>query len=363
MANKSVLDIIRMRIMGALTHHIGASLDTLSGTLPAESVRRILLIRPNHRLGNLLLITPMIQELMHLFPHARIDVFAKGGVAPILFQSYAAIDDVILLPRKPFKALFQYARVWLSLRRKRYDLVVNVAPDSSSGRLATRFVRSDVKWYGDVAMEMKETWPGGRHIARYPVFGLRRFLNLPDVTSTAVPCLNIGVTQEEFDRGRVLLEAIAEPSRPTICLFTFATGEKCYPPQWWEDFHARLQTAYPGYNIVELLPVENVSQLSFKIPHYYSKEPREIAGFIANTDIFIGADSGMMHLASASQTPTIGLFRRINPLIYAPYNEGSSAFDTRESHDVHALLQLIDKALAYERRPFQAFTKKVVSVV
>jgi ADP-heptose:LPS heptosyltransferase len=37
---------------------------------------------------------------------------------------------------------------------------------------------------------------------------------------------------------------------------------------------------------------------------FYSKDIREIGAVIANTEIFIGADSGIMHLASASLTPT-----------------------------------------------------------
>ena len=81
--------------------------------------------------------------------------------------------------------------------------------------------------------------------------------------------------------------------------------------------------------IVQLTPAENVSQINFKAPSFYSKDVREIAAFIANADIFIGADSGIMHLASASLTTTLGLFSRTNPMIYQPYCNNSMAIDTR----------------------------------
>jgi ADP-heptose:LPS heptosyltransferase len=58
---------------------------------------------------------------------------------------------------------------------------------------------------------------------------------------------------------------------------------------------------------------------------FYSKDIREIGAVIANTEIFIGADSGIMHLASASLTPTVGLFSRPNQVTYAPYNNDSTA--------------------------------------
>jgi ADP-heptose:LPS heptosyltransferase len=45
---------------------------------------------------------------------------------------------------------------------------------------------------------------------------------------------------------------------------------------------------------------------------------------MANTEVFIGGDSGIMHLASASKVST-GLFSRDNINMYAPYNNNSVA--------------------------------------
>jgi hypothetical protein len=55
-------------------------------------------------------------------------------------------------------------------------------------------------------------------------------------------------------------------------------------------FYALLQRI-SDYNIIEILPVENVSQIAFKSPVFYSKDIREIGAVIANTEIFIGADN------------------------------------------------------------------------
>jgi ADP-heptose:LPS heptosyltransferase len=52
---------------------------------------------------------------------------------------------------------------------------------------------------------------------------------------------------------------------------------------------------------------------------------REIGSLIVNTLVFIGADSGIMHLASAAQVPTLGLFSVTNQSLYAPYNDNSIA--------------------------------------
>ena len=77
--------------MVSLTRNIGKS-QSGSNSIPAkEEFRRILISRPNQRLGNLLLITPLIQELEETFPNAKIDLFVKGGLAPILFENYNSI--------------------------------------------------------------------------------------------------------------------------------------------------------------------------------------------------------------------------------------------------------------------------------
>jgi len=67
--------------MRFLTKKIGSSQKKKNNTIedPAR-VKQILICRPNARLGNLLLITPLIKEVSAAFPEAQIDLFVKGGL-------------------------------------------------------------------------------------------------------------------------------------------------------------------------------------------------------------------------------------------------------------------------------------------
>ena len=85
---------------------------------------------------------------------------------------------------------------------------------------------------------------------------------------------------------------------------------------------------FDNYNILEILPVENVSQIDFAARSYYSKDIREIASVMSNSKVFIGADSGMMHLAHASNVTTIGLFSVTNPKFYGVYGGNNISIDT-----------------------------------
>jgi ADP-heptose:LPS heptosyltransferase len=57
-----------------------------------------------------------------------------------------------------------------------------------------------------------------------------------------------------------------------------------------------------------------------------------MATIIKNTSIFIAADNGVMHLASAALVPCIGFFSVTNENVYAPYGNGSMALNTNNTN-------------------------------
>ncbi len=293
-------------------------------------IKKVLIIRPNHRLGNQLLLTPIVQEVMHSFPGCEIDLFVKGGVAPIVFKNYTQVKSIIQLPKKPFNHLFKYAKGWISIKRKHYDLVINGDKNSSSGRLLTQLAKAKYKVFGDAHEDIQEQFSDYKHISKYPIYNLRRYLKLLQYNNIQndVPLLNLMLSDAEKTEGKQLLKDIVKNDKKTICIYTNATGNKCYSETWWEAFYERLLKTYPDYNIIEMLPIENISKIGFKAPTFYSKDIREMGSIIHHTSVFIAADNGVMHLASASLTPTVGFFCVTNPQVYMPYGNGSVAIDT-----------------------------------
>lgn len=299
-------------------------------------VKRILISRPNHRLGNLLLISPLVQEINTVFPNAKIDFFVKGGVAQEVFKNYDNIGRFIQLPKKHFRQIFYYIQCWFELRQFHYDLAINVEQSSSSGRLSVKLSKSKYKFLGDLDFDSSFNFPveNARHNAIFPVLNFRNYLQKSsiDLHSNQIFPLNLKLSNDELNQGKLnLIEIISRNNLPTIALFTYATGDKCYTKEWWQFFLNELKHHFENdYNLIEILPVENVSQIDFSLPTFYSKDIRQIASLIANTKIFIGADSGMMHLASASKTTTIGLFSVTDSEKYAPFGNNSFAIRTNE---------------------------------
>ena len=343
---KRDINALRRKLMHSLTKNIGTTHFDPNTDLTKVMIKRILICRPNPRLGNQLLITPLVQEVIATFPECEIDLFVNGGLAQIVFKNYKNVKRIIQLPRKPFKELIKYSQGWMALRKHNYDIVINVVEGSSSGRLSAQFANSKYKFFGDDIADLQLKYQDYGHIAKQPVYNFRYYLTKLGFKENdkPVPSLDLKLSNSEIAEGQKLLQEIVKNDKKTICIFTFATGAKCYPESWWEPFYERLKSEYPNYNIIEILPVENVSQIGFKAPTFYSKDIREMGSLIANTEVFIGADSGIMHLASSAQTPTVGLFSGTNINMYTPYNNNSVSIDTN-SGTADDWIKIIDRIL------------------
>ena len=306
-----------------------------------DDVKRILICRPNHKLGNLLLLSPLIQELESTFPNSEIDLLVNQSCASQLYQSYDNVNQVIEFPQKFFTNPIKYIRTLIRLRSTKYDLAINAVRNSSSGRIFTSICNAKVKFVSDSDTDIKE-----KHIAKQVIYSLREFLPTIGVKANdAVPaCLDLRLANHELIDAGILVYDIVQNTQLTICLSTHPANDSCYTERWWLDLYENLHRAFPDVNIVEVLPNKNVSRIGFRASALYSADIRELAAMIANTDVFIGVDSGVMHLASASLTPTIGLFTTTDTEKYKPYNEGSIAIKINELK-IDDLIVLIKNAL------------------
>ncbi|WP_116790283.1 glycosyltransferase family 9 protein [Flavobacterium psychrotrophum] len=343
MYNKNRINKLRRVLMRSLTKDVGTTHTNVKreGDTNA-SIKKILVSRPNHRLGNQLLLTPLIDELEATFPGCSIDVFVRGGLAHVLFKNYTSVSGVFKLPKRPLKEIMAYLKVWRAVSKADYDLAINVARGSSSGRMSIQRAKARYKLFGDLPETAVEKYPDHMHMAKHPVYVLRTELAKLgfEVQDNPVPVMDLRLDGAELSHAKAELDKLVSADKKTISIFTYATGSKCYTPEWWLPVYEKLKTHFPDYNIVEVLPAENVSQIHFAAPTFYSHDVREIASFIANTAVFIGADSGIMHLASAAKAPTVGLFSVTDATKYGPYGNGSIAVNTNNT-DADGLVEAV----------------------
>lgn len=320
MLNK--INVVKRKFTRSITSLI---INPIPFEIKKDSIKTVLVSRPNHRLGNLILITPLLQELENTFPNCEIDVFVKGKLGSIVLKEYESVNEIIELPKDHFKELINYIYNWFKLRNKRYDLVINAAPNSSSGRISVKISRGKYKLFGDENDSNGDA--NFSHISKLPISFLRK---LTGNQGAEFPTLNLKLSVEEINTGRNILKEITQTDKKVISIFTYATGDKCHSKEWWKEFYQTLKKEFPQYFVLEILPKENISQIDFVAPQFYSNDLREIGGVLANTAVFIGADSGMMHLAVGSNIPVLGLFNVSNMNKYQPYGNKNVAVNTTE---------------------------------
>lgn len=116
--------------------------------------------------------------------------------------------------------------------------------------------------------------------------------------------------------------------RPVPGLFANATGAERYGESWWSEFVASLQVSQPDVLIVDVVAEHGQTQLGGDFPSYYSRDLRRLASVISNMDAFVSADCGVMHLAVASGTTTLGLFSVTSSAKCGPCGSCNAAVDS-----------------------------------
>ena len=329
----------RRAVRGAMQSFFRASDTRLDQTenLQRTEIHRILVCRPNHRLGNLLLLTPLILELQRAFPNAEIDIVLAGDHGAELFRAFRNVGHIYELSRRMVRHPIALARIALQIRRRHYDLAIDPCEASQSSRLLVAMARAKhvIGVPRDRSAAGRRTMDRApKHMAQWPVHLVRSALarRSPDLSHDC-PTLDIQLSASERDNARkVLSELLDLAGKPqpivVIGLFAEATGAKRYDKEWWQCFVKELLGRHPGYAFLEIAPPDGRSRLELGLPVFSSSSPRQVAAVISNLTCFVSADCGVMHLASASGIPTIGLFSVTDVSKYEPYGNGSGAIDT-----------------------------------
>ena len=308
------------------------------GALPDRGIHSILVLRTNHRLGNTVLLSPLLRELEALYPGAEIDILASGGAAQILYATRFQTHRVVTLARRMPRHPVQTLRLLRTVTGERYDLAIDASLDSIMGRMilgrcqATHKLGFPLEMQADPGMAVyRDTCPD--HFALRNVHLLRTAVGRSGESEW--PRLNVNLSPAELARGRQALAAIlggdAAPDGDDFVLGVFAnaTADKRYPGNWWSDFMQAVHERHPAIRVVDVLADHGRSQLPGDSHPFYSRDLRKLGSVLANMDGFISADCGVMHLASAAGVPTLGLFSRDNLDKYEPYGGHNAALSTR----------------------------------
>ncbi len=233
---------------------------------------------------------------------------ASGPLALPLFTHIPQLKNLWSFPKEP------YGRHWWRLWKKclpfKWDLIIDIR-----GSLMTSFLRT----------QKSVVWRS-RNAPIHKVESLSALLGY-----THPPSPYIRISPQEEDLAQKTL-----PSSVPIVAFGLGanwTG-KIWPVERFAELATHIasdQGISPKAHFLLLgSPAEKSLGTLFKnhLPSHFS--PRiidkigdlsllETSAFLRKSKVFIGNDSGLMHLAAASSTPTLGLFGPSNDIHYHPW--------------------------------------------
>ena len=297
-----------------------------SGKINKKEIKSIMIIRPNYRIGNLLFLTPLINELGKIVPDAKIDILVGMRLAGDVLQGMPNVDKVIDIPRKLLIEPIKFYKMIKNVRSKKYDLAINVVAGSVSSEIATLLINSKYK----VSYFSDKTFIPLTHVIKQE--GIYRhsgsqILEILKIFTDDLPKgeqeLDIKLSKEEIEYGEQELERVLKDAKlpvlsKTIALFRNARFEKKIPDEWWEKLIKEIKKLDNSIVIIDILSPDIPKKLNSECLEYSNKDLRKLGAFFRACGVYLSADTGPLHLASASKAKVIGLYNRTDAKTYGP---------------------------------------------
>ena len=291
-----------------------------------QAVRRVLVVRLRS-IGDTVLATPSIFALKRFLPHVQVDIVVEDWVAPLL-TDHPHIDNVMVLERGGLVARTRAAR---ELRAARYDVVYNL----HGGTTATFLTRATgarhrvglktyqyAKLHTELVPSPLLLW-GQQKI--HSVEQQLALLGWTGIPVTDRPRTSLGISPVAAEAVNQHLGAAGLADRKIALIHPAAAFEtKRWAPENFarvaEHLVARgfapvaIAAPHEGEVINDLL-----SEASVEIPSFDLSLP-EVTALASRSQLFVGNDSGIAHIAAAVGTPSVVIFGSSSVANWRPWN-------------------------------------------
>ncbi|MGD9346828.1 MAG: glycosyltransferase family 9 protein [Candidatus Aminicenantes bacterium] len=298
-------------------------------------IRRILLIRLR-RIGDVVLTTPAITTLRKGFPQAEITYVIDEPYRELV-EGHPDLDRVIVLPKHlGFKEFRTHGR---RIRRDRYDVVIDFhgGPRAS---LLTFFSRAHLKIgykikYKHLIYDIKlprEPEEGYFHSVENHV----NLVKTLGVDPPTIPALSMAPPEEyEAANVRRMIQEDTLAKAKIIALHISAGNEF---RDWGAERLGLLITLLdqiPGVKIALIgSGADKKTEKEIKrkcdaptISMVNRLNLRELREFISHASLFVGPDSGPMHIAATTKTPIVAYFGPTLPAHFGPWKTRSTLLE------------------------------------
>ncbi|WP_158794105.1 glycosyltransferase family 9 protein [Granulicella sp. L60] len=310
----------------------------------AISEKRVLIYRLGS-LGDTLIALPALHLVARAFPNAdrrlltNFPVNVKAPPAAAILEGSGLVNGYLRYAAGT-RSPRELVALWWQLVRWRPEVLIYMGPArgvESAKRDARFFHLCGIKRIigAPITEDMQQyRWSESEQVLEPEGARLARNLaELGDARLDAAESWDLHLTAAERARAKEVLTAAAH--QPVIAA---SVGTKMQSKDWgrdnWRTLLSRLATLYPGYTLALCGALEESEASEFAADGWREHSsapvinlcglltPRESAAVFARSRIFIGHDSGPMHLAAAVQTICVAIFSARNkPRTWFPYGK------------------------------------------
>lgn len=292
-----------------------------------ERPARILVVRSDNRLGNLLLLTPFLQRLREAEPEANIALLSGEAFAPLL-RGWPWIDEGRVQEKRKHASRPWLFPSWLAgLRAGKWDLAFEASnPNTHSyynclltlASGAPERIGFDHPRSADVLTTAVAAPSKNLHFSLASLSLLRALgMNAP---ATSMSCPLPDAPSAEYTAWKRQAGLREAP----LLLHLGGRDQKAWPLSAWAGVIPRLLEEWDGRVVLVAGPSEQdrLASLLRRPDSRVLRAPKlrltDLAHLIRDSALYLGCDSGVLHLAVSLGTPTVALFFRSNPYHYAP---------------------------------------------
>ncbi|MEW6511514.1 MAG: glycosyltransferase family 9 protein [Bacteroidota bacterium] len=298
---------------------------------------RSLVIIELTRLGDFVTVLPVIRRFRQSFPGAVIHVVVERSYAPLVSLCEPGID---LIPVSESSSPLQFARTLRLVRRLRPDLACSMSPANRNAAMALASGAPFIVGYlngTDSLTPFLGVSPvesigirerAGLHFGQENIqtrswkvlhsLGFRESREATDAFETWKPA---GHTIDQLHARGVVNGC------PYIVVHPFSGWEyRSWPIDAFARFTESVLEEF-GHDVVfvchesersQLDPLRELFHDSPRVRFFPSNDLIETAAVLRGADVFVGNDSGPLHLAALLGVPVIGLFGPASPALTAP---------------------------------------------
>jgi ADP-heptose:LPS heptosyltransferase len=287
-----------------------------------SSLSSVLVIR-HDRLGDVVLSTPVYESIKRSFPHLRVSVVVTRSNLPILVND-PNVDKIIPFDQKNISTIIKQLRsnefdIAFTLNKK-FSAIASLFALISNAKHKVSYAHDETAWLYDIRLPIDKQ-------ARHESLNNLELINYAGLTKTS-KSPRVYFNKDEEKKITTMLSALRKnPERPLVLI---KPGTRIAKWGWEIKNFRTVADKLSSSKKAEVLlicgpgeePLINLvnDRANPKINRLPILSIKELALVIKKSDLLFCNHTGIMHFASAVQTPVVVIFKHGESKRWGPIN-------------------------------------------